>query len=175
MYRVFSILLSLLIFTSCSSNSVKENNNIFSYNYDFQFYGFESGECVLKGSTVSSLKSVIDSKESAIFMITAPTCLSCKGVVEIVNDISESKDIIIYNIDPYSSLYPVFDTDDFDILLNILKETGINTEKDFYMPIILVINKGKIETYYNEHNDDMNYEELYSKLENIIDKSILIK
>ena len=175
MYRVIFILLSLLIFTSCSSNHIEEYYDIFSYNYDFQFYDFEAGECVLKGSTVSTLKSVIDNKESAVFMITAPTCMSCQGFVEIANDISKNKDITIYNIDPYSSLYPVFDTNDFDILLNILKEIGINNESEFFMPVILIINKGKIESYYNEHNDDMNYETLYSKIENIIDKSILIK
>lgn len=156
------------------SNYVNNDYEIFTYAYDFQIYGLDNNKCCLKASTVSSLKSVIDNKQTAIFFISSPSCISCKTIISLLNDICFDKNLTIYDIDLYSSIYPVFETDDFDILINVLKNGVINNENEFVIPIIIIINDGIIEEYllgYDYHQSDLSNDQLYSKIEQILSKS----
>lgn len=163
MSKLLTILLSFFLLCSCSNTSIKQEE-LFTYYYDYQFYGFDTGECSFKATTVSTLKAAIDNKNSAIFLISTPTCISCKKVAQIVNEIALDNDLTVYNIDPNSSQYPVFDTDNFDILLDILKDIGINSDDDFVLPILLILNKGNISDYYYgyDYHSDMSNDELIS-------------
>ena len=163
MSKVLTILLSLFLLCSCSNKPIYEEE-LFSYYYDYQFYGFDIGECSFKATTVSTLKAAIDNKNSAIFLISTPSCISCMKVAEIVNEIALDNDLNVYNIDSNSTIYPVFDTENFDVLLDILKDIGINSEDDFVLPILLIINKGNISDYYYgyDYHNTMSDDELIS-------------
>lgn len=169
------LIIPLLLACACSKEIVQEE--LFSYYYDFQFYGFDTSECALKGSTVSALKDAIDNKKTTVFLISTPICLSCKTITVIVNEVALKHEITVYDIDPNSSQYPVYSTDDFNVLLGILKDIGINGENEFSIPILLVINNGKIEAYFKdyEHNSESSYEQLYSSIDDILSKSIIYK
>lgn len=169
------LIISLLLVCSCSKEIVQEE--LFSYYYDFQFYGLDGSECALKGSTVSTLKDAIDSKKTTVFLISTPICISCKDVTKIVNDIALKHGITIYDIDPNSSQYPVYSTDDFNVLLDILKNIGIDGESEFSIPILLVINNGKIDAYFKDydHNSEKTNEQLYDSIDKVLSKSIVYK
>lgn len=160
---------------SCSRPIENVPVELFTYSYDYQFYGLDNNNCNFKASTVSTLKSSIDNQVTSIFMISSPTCLSCKVFAEAVNDVAINKQISVYTIDPYNELYPVINTSDFDVLLDILKDVGINSEKDYVMPILLIINRGVIDDYIVGYDTSQNYDSLTKTVEQVINKSLLIK
>lgn len=169
------LIIPLLLLCSCSKEIIQDE--LFSFYYDFQFYGFDTAECALKGSTVSTLKDAIDNKKTTVFLISTPICSSCKEVTEIVNDIALKHNITVYDIDPNSSQYPVYNTDDFNTLLDIVKNIGINGESEFSIPILLVINNGEIESFFKDydHNSNITYEQLYESIDDVLSKSIIYK
>lgn len=174
---LIKILCISLLLTVCSCSKPIEQEELFSYPYDFQYYGFDTTKCCLKASTVSTLKKAIEDKQTTLFLISTPTCISCKGIAEIINNIGCEKNITVYNIDPNDSVYPVFSTGDFDVLLDILKEIGINGESEFSTPILLVINKGKIDGYFKDYDyhAEIAYEDLCASVEEVMAKSIFYK
>ena len=171
----FCVLISL-----CSCNTVSNSNKdfeIYTYNYDFQFYGFDNDDISLKASTVSALKSVLDNSKTAIFTISSPTCLSCKNALTFINDVAIKHNLTIYNIDPYSSDYPVFDTEDYDVLLSLLDVIGINGDVDFELPIVLIINKGNIDVHLIgfDHTNGLTYDQNLDIFDKLLSSSTLYK
>lgn len=175
MYKILAILLSIFLMSSCSNTEKNEQHELFSYSYDYQFYGIDNSSCNLKASTVSTLKGAIDIKETTVFLISTPTCLSCKNFTKLVNEIAIDKQLYVYNIDPYSSFYPVYETSDFDILLNIVKDANIKDESEFVLPILLIINNGIIDDYIVGYDTNLTNVLLKEQIEKTIEKSILIK
>lgn len=170
---IISLYILLFICISCNRNNDIDTSNIFSYEYNFEHYGIENNT-KFKASTVAGLSNVLSNRKTAIFMISSPLCKSCVNTMKLINECISDKDIIIYNIDTYSDVYPVFGDDSLNMLLDIVKLIDINSEDEIVLPILLIINNGNIEYYLkgdslHSSNDALNKD----KIQVLLQKSLL--
>lgn len=171
--KTFNLLIILLILITCiGCNKKIKEDDLFTYYYDFSYYGFENVHDInLKATNLDTLTDAIDNKKTAIFTISSSTCLSCKKEVEILNDISKSHGFSVYLIDPYSHLYPLFDEDEqMNKLLDILKPY-IKTKDDLEIPLLIIVNDGDIVScMVGTHDGD---DTLFNKIDKVLKKSNL--
>lgn len=170
----FIFIFLLIIFCNgCNKNEDIVVEELFNYYYDFSYYGFDADDKInFKESTVGTLLDTYNNKDTCVFVISSPTCISCKRLMSIVNDIAISHDFIVYSIDPYSHIYPVFDDENvYHSLLDFLNPY-ILSEDDFVLPIVLVINNGNIDSYMIGY-EFIDNDTLINQIDSVLSKFIL--
>ena len=161
MKKLITIIICLLILTGCK-NDYSKPWNINTYDADMSYYeGLNRSGHMFVGTTVGELKRLIDEKGYGVFVFSHKFCAHCQIAMKMMNDVAEELNVYIYYIDGYSDEYPIQDTENYDILFDILfdylKEDE-NNEKAFFTPHIFSIIDGKIvESYIGTTWEGLDY------------------
>lgn len=125
MKKVFISLIILLLISGCSNKVKPDFDSGFSidtYRADMSGYdGLTSVNHEFKGITVLDLKSTLDEKGYGVFVLSRTGCDHCQLCMKYINEAAKELGVYVYYIDAESSLYPILNTDNYDILDECLK------------------------------------------------------
>ena len=176
MKKILTILICLLILSGCGKDYSKPWG-IETYEADMSYYeGLNKTGHMFKGTTVKELKRLIDNKGYGVFVFSHKFCAHCQIAMRMMNEVAEDLNVYIYYIDGYSDEYPIQDTENYDILLDILYDymkEDEDGEKAFFTPHIFSIIDGEIKDSYigttwegldYTENDEKNLKNLYRSI-----------
>ena len=150
MKKIFVLLLVLLLFSGCSKNDYSKLYDLETYNCDMSSYeGLENVEHVFVGTTVSELKRLIDEKGYGVFAFSSKYCSHCQIAMQYLNEVAKELNVTMFYIDGTSQEYPIQNTDNYDILFDILYDT-LNEGpdgKEIQTPEIFSVIDGEIKDY----------------------------
>lgn len=178
MKRLFSLLIIILLLVGCTnSKDYSIPWGVETYDADMSYYeGLTKTNHMFLGTTVSELQRTINEKGYGVFVFSHKYCAHCQIAMRMLNDVAKELNVYIYYIDGYNDEYPIQDTENYDILFNILydylkeDETG---EKAFFTPHLFTIIDGEIKDSYigttwtgleYTSNDEMNLKDVYRKI-----------
>ena len=153
MKKILSVLMCLLFLVGCSEKEVAKpdfNSDFTIETYKVDMSGYEnlksSGHMFL-GTTVSELKRTIDEKGYGAFILSRTSCSHCQIAMQYLNQAAEELGVYVYYIDAESETYPILNTENFNILYDILYdvlEKGDDGEKEMQTPHLFTIIDGEI-------------------------------
>ena len=124
MRKLLSCLLITVILFGCNQKPIPDfdsNFEIETYKCDMSHYdGLTSVNHNFVGTTVKELKKTIDEKGYGVFVLSRNTCAHCQVLMQYLNEVAEELNIKVYYIDAESNKYPIVDTDDYDLLYELL-------------------------------------------------------
>ena len=153
MKKILTILACLLLLVGCSStSSVKPDFDsgftIETYKADMSGYeNLKSTGHMFLGTTVSELKRTIDEKGYGAFVLSRTSCSHCQIAMQYLNQAAEELGVYVYYIDAESETYPILNTENFNILYDILYdvlEKGEDGEKEMQTPHFFTVINGEI-------------------------------
>lgn len=151
MKKFLIVIFSLIIlFILSSSLYLTPNfNNDFkveTYIPDMSHYnGVNSVNHMFKGTTVKELEKTIKEKGYGAFVLSRVTCDHCQASMKYLNEVAEKLGVYVYYIDGESNRYPIVDTDDYDLLDELLKpiEEKLDGEYTLQTPHFFTIINGE--------------------------------
>ncbi len=153
MKKILSVLMCLLFLVGCSEKEVAKpdfNSDFTIETYKVDMSGYEnlksSGHMFL-GTTVSELKRTIDEKGYGAFVLSRTSCSHCQIAMQYLNQAAEELGVYVYYIDAESETYPILNTENFNILYDILYdvlEKGEDGEKEMQTPHFFTVINGEI-------------------------------
>lgn len=153
MKKILSVLMCLLFLVGCSEKEVAKpdfNSDFTIETYKVDMSGYEnlksSGHMFL-GTTVSELKRTIDEKGYGAFILSRTSCSHCQIAMQYLNQAAEELGVYVYYIDAESETYPILNTENFNILYDVLYdvlEKGDDGEKEMQTPHLFTIIDGEI-------------------------------
>lgn len=152
MKKLLSLLLVLLCLTGCSkeypSPDLSNDFQLETYMVDMSGYdNLKSSGHMFKGTTVSELKRTVDEKGYGVFVLSRTSCSHCQLAMQYLNAVAEELNVYVYYIDAESDTYPIIDTENYDILFNILEpvlDKDDNGDKVIQTPDVFTIVDGEI-------------------------------
>lgn len=177
MKKIIIILITFLILTSCSNRpDTSIPFELWTYDCDMSGYeGLNKNNHMFLGTTVKEFERTINEKGYGAFVLSRTGCNHCQMIMRYLNDVCEELDINIYYIDAMSDEYPILNTDNYQVLYDLLYTT-LNTGsngKEIQTPEVFTVVNGIITSYkvgttwkgsdYNE-NDINELKALYRKM-----------
>ena len=151
MKKVLSVLLVLLLCTSCGKDDdgeINQSYNIVSKDVDMSGYeGVNSTNHNFRGVTVQELFNCIDEKSSAVFYLGRTNCACCQTCLKYLDRVSRNLNVTIYYIDVYDKDMPLTSTELCDKLkeyiYDILEENE-EGEKELQTPTVFSVINGEL-------------------------------
>lgn len=153
MKKISLLLLILFLFAGCSSKPKVDYNTDFSIEtYKADMSGYEGLKSVghrFLGTTVSQLKKTVDEKGYGIFVLSRTDCPHCQQLMKLINQVAEEYDVYVYYIDALSAKYPILDTDDYELLYELMWDAmdKIDGVKQLQTPTLFTIIDGETVSY----------------------------
>ena len=169
MKKLTILFVLLLILTGCKkTNALAVPFDIETYNTDVSYYeGLTNEDSMFLGTTIKEIKRTIDENGHGVFVIGFRECSHCQIAMQYLNQVAKELDVHVYYIDAMSKEYPILDTEDFDIMNEILYDYYREDEdgtRELQTPHVFSIIDGKISESYigtpwkgsNYNDDDIN-------------------
>lgn len=153
MKKFVLLLFVLLLVTGCNARpkiDFNQNFSIETYKADMSGYdGLKSVGHRFLGTTVSQLKKTVDEKGYGIFVLSRTDCPHCQQLMKLMNQVAEEYDTYIYYINALSDKYPILDTDDYELLYDLMWDAmdKIDGVKQLQTPTLFTIIDGKVVSY----------------------------
>lgn len=147
MKKLLLILSLLLCLCGCEKKpDYSKPYDLFTYSADMVGYnGLESNDHNFLGTTVSELKRLIEEKGYGVFVLSSTFCPHCKIAMQYLNEVSKELNVKVFYLDGTSKEYPIVDSEDYDVLFNLLYdilEEGAEG-KDIQTPHVFSLIDGK--------------------------------
>ena len=122
MKRIISLLVLLLVVVGCQSKpDYSKVYPIETYDADMSEYeGLDSHDHMFLGTSVPELVKLIDEKGYGVFVLSTKYCAHCQIIMRYLNEVAKELNVKIFYLNGTSEEYPIQNSDNYDILENIL-------------------------------------------------------